>query len=469
VSTQANPLRRLAAVAALALVVVVVVDTLVRVAAEPFRVLAELVVLVVLLAAVWFVLTRTGAKRVTAVVVAVAAVGALIVLVAMAEDHLFVSLAVRIVGLGVAVWLARYALGTTTTALATSETPGTPVPAAKRGVLFMNLKSGGGKAEHFHLPDECMRRGIQPVVLKAGMDWLQTVRDVAASGVDVLGMAGGDGSQALVGMVAVEHGLPMVVVPAGTRNHLALDLGLDRDDVIGALDAYKEAVERTMDLADINGHVFVNNVSLGVYAAIVRSPDYRLHADHDRRHHDREWHSHRTARRQHLEHEALHREADHAACDGCRDLAHEWDRLRPVVLGRGPRWSSGSRARSWRTRIPLSRNGQRSVRRTRVVPQVPRLHLPLVQHRPGIQPDGCLRDPTLGEIHDVGRGRDLTGHRDPRRRSCHQHSQVTNPAEVRVPLNRGPRPANSPEVRTASIRLPGADGRVSLSQGAGHS
>jgi diacylglycerol kinase family enzyme len=142
-------------------------------------------------------------------------------------------------------------------------------------VLFMNLKSGGGKAERFHLVDECTRRGIRPVVLEAGMDWLQTVRDVAASGVDVLGMAGGDGSQAMVGTVAAEFGLPMVVVPAGTRNHLALDLGLDRDDVVGALDAYGDAVERTLDLADVNGHVFVNNVSLGLYATIVRSPAYR--------------------------------------------------------------------------------------------------------------------------------------------------------------------------------------------------
>jgi diacylglycerol kinase family enzyme len=156
-----------------------------------------------------------------------------------------------------------------------SETSGTPVPAAGRGVLFMNLKSGGGKAERFHLVDECTRRGIEPVVLEAGMDWLQAVREMAAGGVDVLGMAGGDGSQAMVGTVAAEFGLAMVVVPAGTRNHLALDLGLDRNDVVGALDAYGEAVERTMDLADLNGHVFVNNVSLGLYAAIVRSPAYR--------------------------------------------------------------------------------------------------------------------------------------------------------------------------------------------------
>ena len=91
----------------------------------------------------------------------------------------------------------------------------------------------------------------------------------------MIGMAGGDGSQALVASVAAQRGIPMVIVPAGTRNHLALDLGLDRDDVVGAMDAFGEAVERRMDLADVNGHVFVNNVSLGLYAAIVRSPEYR--------------------------------------------------------------------------------------------------------------------------------------------------------------------------------------------------
>ena len=88
-------------------------------------------------------------------------------------------------------------------------------------------------------------------------------------------MAGGDGSQALVASIAAERGVPMVVVPAGTRNHLALDLGLDRNDVVGALDAFGEARVRPMDLGEVNGRIFVNNVSLGLYAAIVRSPAYR--------------------------------------------------------------------------------------------------------------------------------------------------------------------------------------------------
>ena len=247
--------------------------TLVRVVSEPLRVLVELLLLGVFLAAGWLALTRKGVRRVIAVVMA--AVVALTAIVVGGSGYGLVSLLVRIAGLGVAVELADFALGATVGALERSKTSGPLVPAASRGVLFMNLKSGGGKAQRFHLVDECTRRGIEPVVLEPGMDWLQAVREMAAGGVDVLGMAGGDGSQAMVGAVAAEFGLPMVVVPAGTRNHLALDLGLNRNDVVGALDAYGEAVERTMDLADLNGHVFVNNVSLGLYAAIVRSPAYR--------------------------------------------------------------------------------------------------------------------------------------------------------------------------------------------------
>jgi diacylglycerol kinase family enzyme len=64
-------------------------------------------------------------------------------------------------------------------------------------------------------------------------------------------------------------------VPAGTRNHFALDLGVDRDDVVGALDAFVDGAERVVDLADVNGRVFVNNVSLGIYGEAVQQPGYR--------------------------------------------------------------------------------------------------------------------------------------------------------------------------------------------------
>ena len=267
--------QRLAAAASYVLVAAVVVATLVRMADDTGRVVIQALLLLVLLGAGWMALTRAGRRRTLALAVALVTLVALVATVVVAEGPIVVSLAVRVAGLVGAMALARHALGTTRTALEQADIPGTPVPAAQRGVLFMNLKSGGGKAERFALVDECHRRGIEPVVLEPGQDWLQVVRDKAASGVDVLGMAGGGGRQALGRPVAAELGLPMVVVPAGTRNHLALDLGLDRDDVVGALDAYGGAVEREMDLADLNGHVFVNNVSLGLYAAIVQSPEYR--------------------------------------------------------------------------------------------------------------------------------------------------------------------------------------------------
>jgi diacylglycerol kinase family enzyme len=66
-----------------------------------------------------------------------------------------------------------------------------------------------------------------------------------------------------------------VCVPAGTRNHFALDVGVDRHDVTGALDAFTDGVERRIDMAEVNGRTFLNNVSLGIYGDAVRSPSYR--------------------------------------------------------------------------------------------------------------------------------------------------------------------------------------------------
>jgi diacylglycerol kinase family enzyme len=88
-------------------------------------------------------------------------------------------------------------------------------------------------------------------------------------------MAGGDGSQAIVAATAAEAALPYACIPSGTRNHFALDLGVDRDDVVGALDAFVHGSEHLIDLGEVNGRVFVNNVSLGVYAEAVQRPAYR--------------------------------------------------------------------------------------------------------------------------------------------------------------------------------------------------
>jgi diacylglycerol kinase family enzyme len=265
---------RTAALLAILLLLTVAVWTLAIMTEHVVRFLVQLVLIPVVALSAWFAVTRRALRRAIALVVAIGAVAGFVV--AGAVEHTWlVSMILRVLLLILAVGLARYAIARDIRSLEQSEPPGTPVPAAARGVLIMNLKSGGGKAERYRLVDECRERGIEPIVLRPGDDLLQLAQDAADRGADVIGMAGGDGSQALVASVAAARGLPMVVVPAGTRNHLALDLGLDREDVVGALDAFGDAVERRMDLADVNGRVFVNNVSLGLYAAIVRSPAYR--------------------------------------------------------------------------------------------------------------------------------------------------------------------------------------------------
>ena len=152
------------------------------------------------------------------------------------------------------------------------------LPAAhppKRPIVIWNPKSGGGKAVSNHLADEARKRGIEPIELKPGDDLEQLVRDAVAAGADGLAAAGGDGTQALVASIAAEHDLPFACIPAGTRNHFALDLGVDRDDVVGALDAFVNGGERRIDLAEVNGRVFVNNASLGLYAEAVQREGYR--------------------------------------------------------------------------------------------------------------------------------------------------------------------------------------------------
>ena len=158
------------------------------------------------------------------------------------------------------------------------EGPSSPTaeaaPRATHPVMLMNSRSGGGKVTRFALADRCDELGVEPVMLGPSDDLLQLAEDAVGRGCDLLGMAGGDGSQALVASVAAPHRIPFVVVPAGTRNHFALDLGVGTD-VVHSLSAFVDGVDVRVDLAEINGRVFVNNASMGAYAELVRSPHYR--------------------------------------------------------------------------------------------------------------------------------------------------------------------------------------------------
>jgi len=150
-----------------------------------------------------------------------------------------------------------------------------PVDPPRRPLLFINPRSGDGKAARAGLAGQARAKGIETVILAPGQDLATLAGEAAAAGADALGMAGGDGSLAIVATAAAAHGIPFVCVPAGTRNHFALDVGVDRHDVTGALDAFTDGVERQIDMAEVNGRAFLNNVSLGIYGDAVRSPAYR--------------------------------------------------------------------------------------------------------------------------------------------------------------------------------------------------
>jgi diacylglycerol kinase family enzyme len=150
-----------------------------------------------------------------------------------------------------------------------------PVEPARRPVLFINPTSGGGKAQRAGLADLARERGIEPVTLAQGDELEAFIQQAVADGGDVLGVAGGDGSLALVASAAAAGRIPFVCVPAGTRNHFARDVGIAPDDLVGALDAFGAALERTIDLGYVNGRPFLNNVSLGIYGDAVRRAGYR--------------------------------------------------------------------------------------------------------------------------------------------------------------------------------------------------
>jgi diacylglycerol kinase family enzyme len=144
-----------------------------------------------------------------------------------------------------------------------------------RPVLFINPRSGGGAAARARIAEQARDRGVDVVVLAPGQSLAALARMAVDRGADALGMAGGDGSLAIVAAAAAAHGIPFVCVPAGTRNHFALDLGVDRHDLAGSLAAFTEGVERRIDVAEVNGRMFVNNVSLGIYGDAVARPGYR--------------------------------------------------------------------------------------------------------------------------------------------------------------------------------------------------
>ena len=223
-------------------------------------------------AGLWWFLARRGVLRWLAAALALAAPATAVALYARAGLLWLVLVCAVLWSLAGAA--GRAALARTRDAGGTPEFETLP---PHHPFLIMNPRSGGGKVGRFDLVGKARVLGAE-VFLLGGPDPVDVAgvaRTAVRRGADLLGVAGGDGTQAIVAAVAAECGIPFMVISAGTRNHFAMDLGLDRDDPATCLDALTDGVELRVDLGLIGERTFVNNASFGAYAFVVQSPAYR--------------------------------------------------------------------------------------------------------------------------------------------------------------------------------------------------
>jgi diacylglycerol kinase family enzyme len=224
------------------------------------------------LAGVWWFLSNRGLVRLLGGALAVLA-PVVVVVFYISRGRLLDVVAVLALA-GVAGAAGRAALAPSALSAGIPEVR-TPPPA--RPYLIMNPRSGGGKVGRFDLVSKASALGCEVSLLDGAhhVDVADLARTAADKGADLLGVAGGDGTQALVAGIAAARGLPFLVLSAGTRNHFAMDLGLDREHPDTGLDALTDGVELRMDLGLIGDRTFVNNASFGAYADVVQSPAYR--------------------------------------------------------------------------------------------------------------------------------------------------------------------------------------------------
>jgi diacylglycerol kinase family enzyme len=262
-------LARLAFIAALAAAVVLLLSGALK---SVTALLLGAAGLAIVCAAAWWFLSHRGLLRWLAAAVLVAAPVAVIVVYIVAGLLWEVALSVVLAVVAVAAGRA---------ALAGGRPPARPreevAPRQEHPFVIMNPRSGGGKVGKFGLADKASGFGAEVALLEGPgvVDVAAMAQEAVDAGADLLGVAGGDGTQALVAGVAAVRDVPMMVISAGTRNHFALDLGLDRDDPASCLDALTDGVELRIDLGLIGGRTFVNNASFGAYAQVVQSPAYR--------------------------------------------------------------------------------------------------------------------------------------------------------------------------------------------------
>src|SRR3954451_392760 len=261
--------RRAMALASLAAIAATLVIALLGLILHPYVILISSAAVALVVAGLILVVTTSHGTRLLGAAIAVAGIVAWLWILVDGDAINFVI--APAVGTAVATFLALLALRPRP-----YRPPARDAPTPSKPFILMNRGSGGGKVEKFELDTRARAAGAEVRYVESGTDAEATLRRAVEDGADLLGAAAGDGTRALVAQVAVEHDLPIVCIPAGTRNHFALDLWNDRKDPSRALDALgKQGEEIVIDLGWADERAFVNNVSLGAYAEIIARPEYR--------------------------------------------------------------------------------------------------------------------------------------------------------------------------------------------------
>ena len=147
-------------------------------------------------------------------------------------------------------------------------------------IVIVNATAGTGLPADWakQLQDKFSQSGLQAQVkvVQSGSDIEPTVQAAVKHGAKVVVAGGGDGTVSAVAAVLVGTGVTLGVLPMGTLNHFAKDLAipLDQAEAIAVIAGNRQV---DVDAGEVNGRLFINNSSLGIYPDIVREREKRQH------------------------------------------------------------------------------------------------------------------------------------------------------------------------------------------------
>ena len=148
-------------------------------------------------------------------------------------------------------------------------------PAARGAAIevILNASSGTGNSAEVQqrLADAFTGRGVHARISMAGngVTLVTLARHAARSDAESVVAGGGDGTISAVAAAMIDSGKTLGVLPLGTMNHFARDMGIPLD-LEGAVDTIAAGHAVRVDVGDVNGRIFLNNSSLGLYPRIIR-------------------------------------------------------------------------------------------------------------------------------------------------------------------------------------------------------